>query len=78
MDPYSVHRTPLETIPGPRTFLRITFSVASMLLPHNTLNPMFSDKQEEYEKLETPHLYETRWTQASDKKVPYDFYGLNK
>ena len=77
MDPYSVHRTPLETTPGPRTFLRITFSTANMLLPHNTVNPMFEDRQEEYENLEAPHLHETRWTQASDKKVPYNFYGLS-
>lgn len=78
MDPYAVHRTPLHTIPGPRTFLRITFSTPNMLLPHNTLNPMFADKQEEYESLPMPHLNETRWTQASDKTVPYQMYGIAK
>ena len=78
MDPYAVHRTPLHTIPGPRTFLRVTFSTKNMLLPHNTLNPMFEDKQEEYEALPVPHLFETRWTQASDKKVPYPMYGIAK
>lgn len=78
MDPYAVHRTPLETVPGIRTFLRVTFSTKNMLLPHNTLNPMFADKQEEYESLPMPHLYETRWTQASDKKVPYQMYGISR
>lgn len=76
MDPYSVHRTPLETGSGLRTFLRITFSTPNMLLPHNTLNPMFEDKQEEYESFGYPHLFETRFTQSSDKQVPYEFYGL--
>jgi len=78
MDPYAVHRTPLHTIPGPRTFLRLTFSTKNMLLPHNTLNPMFEDKQNEYESLPMPHLNETRWTQASDKTVPYQMYGISK
>jgi len=78
MDPYAVHRTPLETIPGLRTFLRVTFSTKNMLLPHNTLNPMFADKQDEYETLPMPHLNETRWTQASDKVVPYQMYGISK
>lgn len=77
MDPYSVHRTPLETIPGPRTFLRITFSTKNMLLPHNSLNPMFIEKQEQYDALPAPHLFETRWTQASDKKIPYEMYGIS-
>ena len=76
MDPYAVHRTPLHTIPGPRTFLRVTFSTKNMLLPHNTLNPMFADRQSEYEALPVPHLNETRWTQASDKVLPYQMYGL--
>ena len=76
MDPYSVHRTPLHTIPGPRTFLRITFSTKNMLLPHNSINPMFADRQEEYENLPVPHLFETRWTQASDKSIPYQMYGI--
>jgi hypothetical protein len=76
MDPYAVHRTPLETIPGARTFLRVTFSTKNMLLPHNTLNPMFEDRQVEYESLPVPHLNETRWTQASDKSVPYWMYGI--
>lgn len=78
MDPYAVHRTPLHTIPGPRTFLRLTFSTKNMLLPHNTLNPMFAEKQDEYESLPMPHLHETRWTQASDKHVPYNMYGIQK
>jgi len=78
MDPYAVHRTPLHTIPGPRTFLRVTFSTANMLLPHNTLNPMFADRQKEYEELPVPHLNETRWTQASDKTLPYEMYGLSR
>lgn len=78
MDPYAVHRTPLETVPGLRTFLRVTFSTKNMLLPHNTLNPMFSDKQGEYESLPVPHLNETRWTQASDKTVPYQMYGISR
>lgn len=78
MDPYAVHRTPLRTIPGPRTFLRITFSTKNMLLPHNTINPMFDDKQGEYDALPVPHLNETRWTQASDKTVPYQMYGISK
>lgn len=78
MDPYSVHRTPLETIPGPRTFLRITFSTKNMLLPHNSLNPGFADRQKEYEELPVPHLFETRWTQASTKPVPYQMYGITR
>lgn len=78
MDPYAVHRTPLDTIPGPRTFLRVTFSTKNMLLPHNTLNPMFAERQKEYESLPVPHLNETRWTQASDKSVPYWMYGIAK
>lgn len=78
MDPYAVHRTPLHTIPGPRTFLRVTFSTKNMLLPHNTLNPMFADRQEEYESLPMPHLTETRWTQASDKVLPYQMYGISR
>jgi hypothetical protein len=78
MDPYAVHRTPLHTIPGPRTFLRVTFSTKNMLLPHNTFNPMFEDKQEEYDALPVPHLNETRWTQASDKHVPYKMYGISR
>lgn len=78
MDPYAVHRTPLKTVPGLRTFLRVTFSTKNMLLPHNTLNPMFADRQEEYEKLPMTHLHETRWTQASDKQIPYQMYGLNR
>lgn len=78
MDPYAVHRTPLHTIPGPRTFLRITFSTKNMLLPHNTLNPMFEERQDEYEALPVPHLNETRWTQASDKHLPYRQYGIAK
>jgi len=78
MDPYAVHRTPLKTIPGLRTFLRVTFSTKNMLLPHNTLNPMFADRQGEYEALPVPHLNETRWTQASDKKLPYQMYGIAK
>jgi hypothetical protein len=76
MDPYSVHRTPQKVLPGLRTFLRVTFSTTIMALPHNTLNPMFADRQEEYEALPMPHLNETRWTQASDKKLPYSAYGI--
>lgn len=76
MDPYAVHRTPNHTLAGLRTFLRITFSTPNMLLPHNTLNPMFADRQIEYDALPMPHLDETRWTQASDKTIPYEFYGI--
>jgi hypothetical protein len=78
MDPYAVHRTPLRTVPGSRTFLRVTFSTPNMLLPHNTLNPMFAGRQEEYESLPMPHLNETRWTQASDKTLPYKMYGIDR
>lgn len=76
MDPYCVHRTPMETLPGKRTFFRVTFSTKNMLLPHNTINPMFEDIEEEYDSLEVPHLYETFFTQKSDKKVPYSHYGV--
>lgn len=76
MDPYAVHRTPLKTVEGVRTFLRVTFSTRNMLLPHNTLNPMFKNRQEEYDSLPMVHLHETRWTQPSDKQVPYNMYGL--
>lgn len=78
MDPYSVHRTPLEIGSNPRTFLRITFSTKNMLLPHNTLNPMFSGKQKEYDSLPMAHLDETHWTRASDKEIPYEMYGILK
>jgi len=76
MDPYAVHRTPLDTADGLRTFLRITFSTPNMLLAHNTINPMFEHRQEEYDSLPQTHMNETRWTQSSDKKVPYEFYGI--
>ena len=78
MDPYAVHRTPLEAGEGLRTFLRITFSTPNMLLPHNTLNPMLADRQEEYENLPMPHLHETRWTQASDRELPHQMYGISR
>ena len=78
MDPYAVHRTPLETHAGLRTFLRITFSTPNMLLPHNTENPMFSSRQNEYDSLPMDHLNETWWTQSSNKDLPYEYYGLQK
>lgn len=76
MDPYSVHRTPLDNVDGLRTFLRVTFSTPDMVLPHNSLNPMFADRQDEYDAMPMHHLNETWWTQASDKKVPYEMYGI--
>lgn len=78
MDPYMVHRTPEENVTGKRTFLRITFSHPDLLLPGNTLNPMFSDRQEEYDAIEAPHLDETRWTQKSNKHIPYYQYGIDR
>lgn len=78
MDPYSVHRTPVMWVEGLRTFLRVTFSTRNMLLPNNTVNPMFEGRQGEYDALPFPHLYESRWTQASDKSVPYRAYGLSR
>lgn len=77
MDPYAVHRTPLNAGEGLRTFLRITFSTKNMLLPYNTINPMMSEYQEEYNSLPVPHLNETWWTQESDKTIPYRMYGLD-
>lgn len=78
MDPYCVHRTPLEAGEGIRTFLRITFSTKQMLLPHNTYNPMFKEEQNSIDNTSAPHLNETWFTQASDKEIPYSFYGLEK
>lgn len=79
MDPYAVHRTPLDPGEGERTFLRVTFSTRNMLLPaYATRNPMMKFCEDEYKTMKPPHEYETFWTQRSDKDVPYALYGLKR
>lgn len=73
-DPYSVHRSPLIAEPTERTFFRLTVSPAEMLLPHNSINPMFDES--EYPGHSTHHLNETRFLVTPDRPVPLTYYGL--
>ena len=74
VDPYNVHRSPVITEPVERTFLRITFSPADMLLPHNTINPMLANRY--YPGDDAIHLNESRFLVTPDRDVPYNFYAL--
>ena len=75
-DPYSVHRTPNIVQKTFRTFFRLTVSPKELLLPHNTLNPMFEEKEKNYVGHTAPHLNETRFTVNPDVEIPYEMYGL--
>lgn len=77
-DPYSVHRTPNIGEEVLRTFFRLTISPKELLLPHNTLNPMFSEEESTYVGYAAPHLDETRFTVTPDVAVPYEMYGVVK
>lgn len=70
-DPYVVHRTPKINSPINRTFFRLTVTPAELMVPKNTINPMFK-----------PPIYPAKidvrdiLAEDSDILVPYELYGL--
>jgi hypothetical protein len=73
-DPYSVHRTPLLSDPTARVFFRLTISPPGLLLPHNSVNPMFADRP--YPGDTAIHTDESRFLVPPDRPIPYEYYGL--
>ena len=74
VDPPTVHRSPVLEEEADRVFLRITFSPKEMLLPHNTVNPLFNDRP--YPGDDAIHLDESWFLVTPDRDIPYRFYGI--
>lgn len=72
IDPYVVHASPVITEQTERTFFRLTLTPAELLMPKNTVNPMFEGQH-----------YDDRidvrdFVSEPDIAVPLDFYGLGQ
>lgn len=73
IDPYMVHASPVitETCVH-RTFFRLTLTPAELLMPRNTINPMF-DGQGYEERIDV-----LDFVADPDINVPLDFYGIGE
>lgn len=72
IDPYMVHASPEMPRDTSRTFIRITATPAELLMPKNTINPMFKGQQ-------YPARIDVREFVADpDQCIPFDFYGLEE
>lgn len=70
IDPYVVHASPVITEAVDRTFFRLTLTPTELLMPRNTVNPMFPGQ-------EYPERIDVRDFVANpDLDVPLEFYGL--
>jgi hypothetical protein len=72
IDPYMVHASPVINNSVNRTFFRLTITPTELLMPKNTVNPMFDGQ-------EYPARIDVReFVSDPDVPVPYDFYGIQK
>ena len=72
IDPYMVHASPVITPSVNRTFFRLTITPTELLMPKNTVNPMFDGQ-------EYPARIDVReFVSDPDLPVPYDFYGIHR
>lgn len=72
IDPYIVHESPVITKEALRTFVRITTTPSELLMPKNTVNPMFEGQK-------YPERIEVReFVGEPDPEIPYDFYGITE
>jgi len=70
IDPYVVHASPLIQKRTERTFFRLTITPTELLMPNNTVNPMFNGQK-------YPARIDVReFVSEPDVKIPYDLYGL--
>ena len=71
IDPYMVHRSPNVEETCFRTFFRLTTTPAELLMPKNTVNPMFEGQ-------EYPARIDVReFVSDPDQEIPFDFYGIS-
>lgn len=71
IDPYVVHESPIISQRVFRTFFRLTTTPTELLMPKNTVNPMFGGQ-------EYPARIEVReFTSRPDPVIPYRLYGLD-
>lgn len=73
IDPYIVHESPKITGKDPilRTFFRLTTTPTELLMPKNTINPMFSGQA--YSK----RIEVREFVSAPNQEIPYSAYGLS-
>lgn len=72
IDPYMVHASPVINKSVNRTFFRLTITPTELLMPKNTVNPMFDGQ-------DYPARIDVReFVSDPDVPVPYDFYGIQK
>lgn len=70
IDPYVVHASPVIKERTDRTFFRLTITPTELLMPKNTVNPMFDGQ-------EYPARIDVReFVSEPDMEVPYAFYGI--
>lgn len=72
IDPYVVHRSPVVLMNTQRTFFRLTLTPTELLMPKNTVNPMF-DGQKYPERIDVRDF-----VSDPDSEIPYSFYGMDK
>lgn len=72
IDPYMVHASPVIDHPVDRTFFRLTLTPVELLMPKNTVNPMFSGQ-------DYPDRIDVRdFVADPDIEVPLDYYGVSR
>jgi hypothetical protein len=72
IDPYVVHESPKIVEEVFRTFVRLTTTPAELLMPKNTVNPMFSGQ-------EYPARIEIReFVTGPRNYIPYEYYGITE
>ncbi len=72
IDPYIVHASPVIHEVTSRTFFRLTMTPTELLMPKNTINPMFDGQN-------YPARIDVReFTADPDVPVPLDYYGLQR
>ncbi|PIN94874.1 hypothetical protein COU53_01820 [Candidatus Pacearchaeota archaeon CG10_big_fil_rev_8_21_14_0_10_30_48] len=70
IDPYVVHASPIVKKTTKRTFFRLTLTPSELLMPKNTINPMFEGQ-------EYPARIDVREFVADpDINIPLEYYGL--
>jgi|SRR5579872_6660179 len=72
IDPYVVHASPVLDRSTYRTFFRLTTTPKELLMPKNTINPMF-DGQMYPDRIEVREFV----TEPSNV-IPYNFYGIQE
>jgi hypothetical protein len=71
MDPYVVHASPKVEETTRRIFFRLTLTPSELLLPNNTINPMFAEKK-------YPVKNEVKeFGEDPDIDLPLEYYGFS-